>query len=76
MRQASRLRARLTNSFPDRSRAAATSPNIRTEVADATDPDVPENLLDKYEPQVLILVAGANPVARPLHEHTWQTSLN
>jgi NAD(P)-dependent dehydrogenase (short-subunit alcohol dehydrogenase family) len=52
---------------------AATSPNIRIEVADATDPAVPKILLDKYEPRVLILVAGANPVARPLQEHTWET---
>jgi len=52
---------------------AATSPNIRTEVADATDPAVPKILLDKYDPRVLILVAGANPVARPLQEHTWET---
>ena len=52
---------------------AATSPNIRTEVADATDPALPKILLDKYEPRVLILVAGANPVARPLQEHTWET---
>jgi NAD(P)-dependent dehydrogenase (short-subunit alcohol dehydrogenase family) len=52
---------------------AATSPNIQAEVADATDPAVPKILLDKYEPRVLILVAGANPVARPLQEHTWET---
>jgi NAD(P)-dependent dehydrogenase (short-subunit alcohol dehydrogenase family) len=52
---------------------AATSPNIRTEVADATDPAVPKILLDRYEPRVLILVAGANPVARPLQEHSWET---
>jgi len=49
------------------------SPNIHAEVADATDPAVPKTLLDKYEPRVLILVAGANPVARPLQEHTWDT---
>jgi NADP-dependent 3-hydroxy acid dehydrogenase YdfG len=52
---------------------AATSPNIRTEVADAADPTVPPNLLDKYEPRVLILVAGANPVPRPLQRQTWET---
>ena len=52
---------------------AATSPNIRTEVADAADPTVPPNLIDKYQPQVLILVAGANPVPRPLQHQTWET---
>jgi hypothetical protein len=42
-------------------RAGATSANIRTEVADAADATVPRSLLDEYEPEVLVLVAGANP---------------
>jgi len=36
------------------------NPNIRTEVADAADEGVAWNLLDQYDPEVLILVAGAN----------------
>jgi NAD(P)-dependent dehydrogenase (short-subunit alcohol dehydrogenase family) len=52
---------------------AASSANIRTEVADAADPAVPPYLLDKYEPRVLILVAGATPVTRPLQYQTWET---
>jgi len=36
------------------------SANIRTEVADAADTTVAWSLLDQYEPEVLILVAGAN----------------
>ena len=52
---------------------ASTSANIRTEVADAADPAVAWSLLDSYEPQVLILVAGANPVMRPLQHQTWET---
>src|SRR5207253_2105876 len=28
---------------------------------------------DRYEPEVLILVAGANPVMRPLQDQTWET---
>jgi NAD(P)-dependent dehydrogenase (short-subunit alcohol dehydrogenase family) len=52
---------------------AATSPNIRTEVADAADPTVAWRLLDQYQPEVLILVAGANPVMRPLQHQTWET---
>jgi NAD(P)-dependent dehydrogenase (short-subunit alcohol dehydrogenase family) len=52
---------------------AASSANIRAEVADAADPAVPPYLLDKYEPQVLILVAGASPVTRPLQHQTWDT---
>lgn len=52
---------------------ATTSANIRTEVADAADVTVAWSLLDQYEPDVLILVAGANPVMRPLHHQTWET---
>jgi NAD(P)-dependent dehydrogenase (short-subunit alcohol dehydrogenase family) len=52
---------------------ATTSPNIRTEVADATDATVTSSLLDQYQPEVLILVAGANPAMRPLQDHTWDT---
>jgi NAD(P)-dependent dehydrogenase (short-subunit alcohol dehydrogenase family) len=52
---------------------ATTSPNIRTEVADAADATVAWSLLDQYEPQMLILVAGANPVMRPLQYQTWET---
>jgi NAD(P)-dependent dehydrogenase (short-subunit alcohol dehydrogenase family) len=52
---------------------AATSSNIRTEIADATEATVASNLVDKYRPEVLVLVAGAIPVMRPLHEQTWET---
>jgi NAD(P)-dependent dehydrogenase (short-subunit alcohol dehydrogenase family) len=52
---------------------ATTSVNIHTEVADATDASVAWSLLDDYEPEVLILVAGANPVMRPLQDLTWET---
>jgi NAD(P)-dependent dehydrogenase (short-subunit alcohol dehydrogenase family) len=52
---------------------AATSGNIRTEVADAVDATVASSLLEEYEPQVLILVAGAIPAMRPLQEQTWET---
>ena len=52
---------------------ATTNPNIRTEVADAADEGVAWNLLDQYDPEVLILVAGASPVMRPLQDQTWET---
>ncbi|MGH3644589.1 MAG: SDR family oxidoreductase [Mycobacterium sp.] len=52
---------------------AATSSNIHPEVADAADPTAAWSLLDQYEPQYLILVAGANPVMRPLQHQTWET---
>jgi NAD(P)-dependent dehydrogenase (short-subunit alcohol dehydrogenase family) len=52
---------------------AAESANIQTEIADATDPSVASRVLDQYQPSVLILVAGANPVMRPLQHQTWET---
>ena len=51
----------------------ATSATIRTEAADASDPTTPPRVLDQYEPHVLVLVAGATPVMRPLHHQTWDT---
>jgi NAD(P)-dependent dehydrogenase (short-subunit alcohol dehydrogenase family) len=51
--------------------------NIATEVADAADATVAWQVIDRYEPQVLILAAGANPVMRPLQHQSWETfSLN
>lgn len=52
---------------------ATTFSNIRAEVADAADATVAGSLLDQYKPEVLILVAGANPVVRPLQHQTWET---
>jgi NAD(P)-dependent dehydrogenase (short-subunit alcohol dehydrogenase family) len=52
---------------------AATSANIRTEVADAADPTAIGSLLDRHEPEAVILVAGATPLMRPLHRQTWET---
>ena len=62
------------------SRSATTYPNpsdgaggIQAVVADASDPSVPGSLLDQHDPQVLVLVAGASPLPRPLQHHTWET---
>ena len=52
---------------------AASGGNIRTEIADAADATVAGRVLDQYEPEVLLLVAGANPVMRPLQHQTWET---
>ena len=41
--------------------------------ADATDPVVAGELIDKYRPAILVLNAGATPLPRPVHHHTWQT---
>jgi len=52
---------------------AAASANIRTEIADAADPTASWSVLAQYEPEVLILVAGAQPTMRPLQHQTWET---
>ena len=52
---------------------AATSANIKTEVADAASEAVAWRLIDAYEPDILVLVAGASPVMLPLQHQTWET---
>jgi NAD(P)-dependent dehydrogenase (short-subunit alcohol dehydrogenase family) len=50
---------------------------VRPEVADAADATVAGRLLDRYEPDTLVLVAGATPLMRPIQQQTWETfSLN
>jgi NAD(P)-dependent dehydrogenase (short-subunit alcohol dehydrogenase family) len=51
----------------------AAAGGVQAEVADATDPTVAGALLDRYEPQALVLVAGASPLVRPLQHQTWET---
>jgi NAD(P)-dependent dehydrogenase (short-subunit alcohol dehydrogenase family) len=46
--------------------------NIQREAADAADARVAASLLDRYEPDVVILVAGASPLLRPLQYQTWE----
>jgi NAD(P)-dependent dehydrogenase (short-subunit alcohol dehydrogenase family) len=46
---------------------------IRPEVADAAEATVPGGLLDRYEPEAVVLVAGASPLMRPLQHQTWET---
>jgi NAD(P)-dependent dehydrogenase (short-subunit alcohol dehydrogenase family) len=41
--------------------------------ADAADPVLAGQLIDRYQPRTLVLNAGAAPLSRPLHQHTWQT---
>src|SRR6185312_10682090 len=52
---------------------AVESVGVETETADATDATVAWSVLDRYRPQILILVAGANPAMRPLQHQTWET---
>jgi NAD(P)-dependent dehydrogenase (short-subunit alcohol dehydrogenase family) len=42
-------------------------------VADVTDPVVAGTLVQQYRPATLVLNAGATPLNRPLHGHTWET---
>jgi NAD(P)-dependent dehydrogenase (short-subunit alcohol dehydrogenase family) len=42
-------------------------------VADVADPMVAGSLIDRYRPRTLVLNAGANPLARPLQRHTWES---
>jgi NAD(P)-dependent dehydrogenase (short-subunit alcohol dehydrogenase family) len=63
----------VARSSPALAELVVAHPNICTEVADASDPAVAWALLDQHNPRTLILVAGANPVMRPLHQHTWDT---
>jgi NAD(P)-dependent dehydrogenase (short-subunit alcohol dehydrogenase family) len=63
----------VARSGPPLAELAARSANILTEVADAADEAVAWSMLDRYEPEVLVIVAGANPVMRPLQHQTWET---
>jgi NAD(P)-dependent dehydrogenase (short-subunit alcohol dehydrogenase family) len=42
-------------------------------LADAADATVAGGLLDRYDPETIILVAGATPLMRPLQHQTWET---
>ena len=46
---------------------------VAVTAADAADTTVAGQLLDAVRPDVLVLNAGASPLARPLHQHTWES---
>ncbi|BFV60915.1 SDR family oxidoreductase [Kitasatospora sp. CMC57] len=46
---------------------------IQPETADAGDPTVVADLIDRHQPQTVVLVAGATPHMRPLQQQTWET---
>jgi NAD(P)-dependent dehydrogenase (short-subunit alcohol dehydrogenase family) len=46
---------------------------IRHEIADASLESTPTTLLDRYRPDIVVLVAGAIPPIGPLPEQTWET---
>jgi 3-oxoacyl-[acyl-carrier protein] reductase len=49
------------------------SGSIVTEVADATDETAAASLIDRHQPDTIVLVAGATPHMRPLAQQTWET---
>lgn len=51
----------------------ARNPGPGIVAADATDPVVAGNILAEHLPDVLAVVAGAAPLLRPIHLHTWET---
>jgi NAD(P)-dependent dehydrogenase (short-subunit alcohol dehydrogenase family) len=46
---------------------------VSVTAADATDPIVIGRLLDVVHPDIVVLNAGASPLQRPLHHHTWES---
>jgi NAD(P)-dependent dehydrogenase (short-subunit alcohol dehydrogenase family) len=51
----------------------AETAGVQAEIADASDPTVPGILYDRHDPDDVIIMAGASPLMRPLHHHTWET---
>jgi len=62
--------SRTPTAFPE---PADGSGSIQQEIADAGEATVAASLLDRYEPEIVILVAGASPHMRPLQQQTWET---
>ena len=46
---------------------------VTAEVADATDPTIAGTLLQRHQPDLLALVAGASPPLHKLQDQTWET---
>src|SRR5438552_10070831 len=62
--------SRTEAAFPEPANGRGT---IRQELADAGDGTVPARLLGRYDPEVVVLVAGASPHMLPLQQQTWET---
>jgi NAD(P)-dependent dehydrogenase (short-subunit alcohol dehydrogenase family) len=46
---------------------------ITPEIADAADPSTAASVLERHDPEAIVLVAGATPSIRPLQDHSWET---
>lgn len=62
------------------SRTAADSPaprssadRVQWEIGDAGDATMPARLIDRYDPNLVLLVAGVTPHMRTLQQQTWET---
>src|ERR687897_3817633 len=62
--------SRTAAAFPEPANGSGT---IQPEIADAGEATLAASLLDRYEPEAVILVAGASPHMRPLQQQTWET---
>ena len=51
---------------------ADSADRIQYDIADATDARVAARLLDRVEPDMIVLVAGAQPLIRPLQHQSWE----
>ncbi len=51
----------------------AAHPSIEVGVADATDPTVAGSVIDSHDPDIVAVIAGANPLLHPIHHHTWES---
>ena len=58
---------------PPASSLATGAGKIQAVLADAGDPTSAGRLLGRYEPDTVVLVAGARPHTRPLQDQTWET---
>jgi NAD(P)-dependent dehydrogenase (short-subunit alcohol dehydrogenase family) len=52
---------------------AARSTGMRVEVADASEEPASRRILQHYEPDIVIIVAGARPLMAPLQDQTWES---
>lgn len=62
--------SRTPAAFPAPAKGAG---SIQPEIADGADATVAASLLDRYEPEAIVLVAGATPHMGPLQQQTWET---
>jgi len=62
----------LARSAPELDTLHEAHANVTTLALDATQPDVAATLISKYDPDLLVIVAGATPPMAPLHEQSWE----